>query len=91
MSRISPRVCGRHRYLIRGSGGNYDVEELGRGHLRKELESHRSELLTGSPQFPGIRVLEGVQAVGYLIINGGEERLSCAAGVIIYLAMRRVR
>ncbi len=36
-------------------------------------------------------MLEGVQAVGYLIINGGEERLSCAAGVIIYLAMRRVR
>ena len=30
---------------------------------------------SGSAQFPVIRVLEGVGAVGYLIINGGEEAL----------------
>ena len=30
---------------------------------------------SGSAQFPVIRVLEGVGAAGYLIINGGEEAL----------------
>ena len=30
---------------------------------------------SGSAQFPVTRVLEGVGAAGYLIINGGEEAL----------------
>ena len=41
----------------------------------KRIGVEQKLALSGSAQFPMIRVLEGVGAVGYLIINGGEEAL----------------